>query len=639
MRDVIHLTVAMGILILVPGLARAAPGPNQAPEDLLFQEIPVVITSTRTEQSMLDVPDAVTVITAEEIRDSGATSLTEVFAWVPGLEFMRNSATDVNMSMRGFNKAASSMVLAMIDGRTVYEDFFGVVSWDRLDVTLHDIERIEVIRGPGSALYGANAFLGTVNIITKKARDLPRAHIQVGAGVRGSLVSATGGYTTERAAIKGSLQYRSQDHYRNEMGGSVTVPHRRDDTGLREQKFNATLEYRLSDDTDITLSGGGARLKADIMTDVTTFGYEGPKYYAVLDLNKGPWKFQTFMEHLDLDISALPGAILGGTPLFINDRIQSTTLDFEVQREFSFLKHQFVVGWNSRRLVTDAPVVLGSREAETLHAFFVHDEYAITDSITGFIGARIDDHPKSGVSVSPRASLVFRVGEDSRIRASFARSFRNPTQIENYIALQTQTGPPVTIRGEEDLDPIWVTAYGVGFEHMFGSSLRARLDLFYNVLEDHKVFNLTSLAPPTLSWRNMDRTAIRGAELALEFKILENLRGFANYSAQSAYGPHEGVTPRHKGSAGLRGNLGSRTRFAITGVVMGHTRMEPGPSVSLPDRTVPSRFTVDTFLGVKLLPQFELGLHAKNLFNQVRSHHPMGDEIGSELMVTGTWEF
>lgn len=643
MRDLIHLLLSLVLHAGDPSTTAELPevGAELAPEDLLFQDVPVVISSTRTEKSLLDVPNAVTVITAEEIDASGATSLGELLQWVPGLEIMRNSVTDTNVSLRGFNNTAASNVLVMIDGRTSYEDFFGIVLWERLNVTLADIERIEVIRGPGSALYGANAFLGTVNIITRKPRDLPTSHVVLGAGPTGALVSATGARSSARAALKGSVEYRTQEHFRNDTAAGEQGTHRRGDTGLRAFKANSTLVLAIDDGAELRFRGGLARLSGDLQTSIGTFHYLGPRYDAEVELEVGRWKLQSFLTRLDLDVDTLPltsTLVPTATPIPIRDRIESTTVDFELQRELSIGSHDLLLGMNTRRLVTSSPVILGSREEETHYAAFLQDEYSIRDWLTAYVGARLDRHPKTGNSVSPRVSLVGKLGETSRLRISYASSFRNPTQILNYISLQTHSPPPIPIllSGNEDLDPTWVTAYEIGFERYVGSRLRVSADLFYNVIDDFQVFGVVGSG---LSWTNQDRTVNRGGELSLEFRLWDSVRGFATYSFQSAHGRNEYVTPRHKASAGVRGRLGSRVRYALSGSLVGHTRTEVNATAGLPNRTIHARFMLDAFLGVRLHPRLELGFHARNLTHQVHRHYPLGDEIGSQLLATATWEF
>ena len=141
-------------------------------ELLLMMEIPIVITAARKEQPITEAPSTISVITEEDIRQSGAINLPDILRMVPGLDIMSVRLSDFNVTARGFNHLTANGMLSLIDGRSVYLDFLGTTLWDELPFVLEDIKRIEIIRGPGSALYGANAFHGVVNIITKSPRDL-----------------------------------------------------------------------------------------------------------------------------------------------------------------------------------------------------------------------------------------------------------------------------------------------------------------------------------------------------------------------------------------------------------------------------------------------------------------------------------
>jgi iron complex outermembrane receptor protein len=625
--------------------ATAAEG-DFSPEALLFAEVPVVVSATRTERSLRDVPSAVTVVTAEEIRASGATELAELLQTVPGLDLMRVSTGDLNVSARGFNQSSSSTLLVMIDGRSAYVDFFGVIGWDRLNVTLQDIERIEVIRGPGgSALYGANAFLGTINIVTKRVRDMPGVWLQTGVGPDTNLVTGTVARQHGPAAVKASFRYRQEDHFRNELNSAINVVGRdRHDTGLRSQLGNAAFEYEFEDGSELRVSGGSSRLAAGILTGVGTWDYEGPEYFAQVDLESGPWTLKSFFTRLDLDLTAIPTG-LPVPPVPIEERIVSNTFDVELQRELAWGSHDFLLGGNTRLLSTSSPVVLGARESDALYALFAQDEYAINDALTSVVSLRADRIPNSGTQLSPRASLIAKLGETDRLRFSFARSFRTPTQIETDSSLAIQGFIPfpatlVSVQGNQDLDPVWVTSYEVGYRTLPHPRASASLDVFYSVIEDFKEFTVLSAGPPTvLSWLNRGRTQTYGAELALEFKLYDRLSGFSSYTFQSADGPNEGALPRHRAALGLRGRLLPRLRYALTGVYTGHTDFEASGATPLPEDFIRSHFTVDGFLGLEVTRSFELGFHARDLFHQERRQHPLGDEIGSRLMLSGTLQF
>jgi iron complex outermembrane receptor protein len=629
------------------GAAPAATVPDHsAPERLLFDEIPFVISATRTERPRTDVPNSVRVITAEEIRASGATNLEDVLKTLAGVDVMRITNSDLAVSVRGFNAPANSNLLVMVDGRSVYLDFFGNVLWDQLPVPLQEIDRIEVIRGPGSVLYGANALLGTINIITKSPEDLPTAYARTAVGQRTTLETATAAHHTERVSIKASAQYEARDAFRNDVNPAPNTQRDRDDTALRSRYTNAALYLRPTDDLEVRLSGGIQRFFGDLLVSTTTVDGGGHTGWAQLNVDRGPWSVQAFYSRFSsrngeaLQLPPFP-AIPGEFSLL------STTMDLDLQRTASLGDHEIVVGGNVRRVSTDSDVVLGSREEDMTYGGFVNDEFPISDRLRGFLGLRIDRQSKVGWQTSPRLGLVYRLGETERLRLSVARAFRNPTQIFSYIDQTVVPGvPSLTINGNDELDPIRITAYELGLEGRPHPKLHGDLSLFYNVLEEFPSSFFQSPPPAVvLSFRNRGRTNAWGGEVSLDWSWAQALQAFASYSVQSAHGPLEGSTPRQKASAGLRGSVGP-LRYALTGAYVGHTEFDEGFTQTIPlivggthPLDIPSRLTVDGFVGVRLRQGIEVGILGRNLFHQVRRQHPLGDEIGSEILFTLSGEF
>ncbi len=153
-----------------------------AEEDLIFMEVPTVITAAKKEQRQPETAAATYVITKEDIRRSGATTIPELLRMAPGLDVAQIDANKWAISSRGFNGRFTNELLVLIDGRSVYTPLFSGVYWDVQDTLLEDVERIEIIRGPGGALWGANAVNGVINIITKSAKDTRGGLVTAGAG-------------------------------------------------------------------------------------------------------------------------------------------------------------------------------------------------------------------------------------------------------------------------------------------------------------------------------------------------------------------------------------------------------------------------------------------------------------------------
>src|SRR6202040_2579554 len=148
-------------------------------EDLMNIEVTSV---SKKEQKLSQTPAAVFVITQEDIRRSGATNIPDLLRMVPGLDVAQINANTWAISARGFNLQFANKLLVLVDGRAVYTPLFGGVYWDTVDVPLEDIDRIEVIRGPGGTVWGANAVNGVINIITKSAADTQGGLVTGGAG-------------------------------------------------------------------------------------------------------------------------------------------------------------------------------------------------------------------------------------------------------------------------------------------------------------------------------------------------------------------------------------------------------------------------------------------------------------------------
>src|SRR6266478_8297214 len=146
---------------------------HDADADDIFEE--QVVTASARSSSETRAPASLTIIGEDEIRMSGAATIPEILRRVPGIDMAEMNPSDSNVSIRGFNRRVANKVLVLVDGRSVYQDFLGGTFWPLVDVAIQDIDRIEVIRGPGSALYGANAFAGVVNIITRTGEDVSGA--------------------------------------------------------------------------------------------------------------------------------------------------------------------------------------------------------------------------------------------------------------------------------------------------------------------------------------------------------------------------------------------------------------------------------------------------------------------------------
>ena len=311
----------------------SAEGKGQAYEE-------VVVTASRHAENAIDAPVATTTITSEEIALSGATSLPDLFRRVPGMDVMVLGVGSADVSIRGFNQRVANKVLVLVDGRSVYEDFLGFTLFDEIPIELEEIERIEIIRGPGSALYGANAFMGVINIITKRAGVGPSMQA-VGGGGSGpyGLAHYLATQSVGRFAYRVSAGYDQSNKY------SVDYPANEPDVapqvsdpnlGLRTMKANAVLTYQLTPGSELSISSGVNKIFTEIypLGLLRNYYLDGLHLYTKADATAGPVKLRVFWNHLQAD--AVHSIGRSGVPTTLATAIVTNVLDGDAQLDQAF---------------------------------------------------------------------------------------------------------------------------------------------------------------------------------------------------------------------------------------------------------------------------------------------------------------
>src|SRR5688500_11831584 len=190
----VALTIALAVAAPAAGAQQPPPAqpatppaqpaqlPQPKPDDPVKYEETVVVSASRTEEKLINAPATMTVIGEQTIQSAPTQNFAELLRTVPGLNITQVSARDINVTSRGATGTLATGQLALLDGRSLYQDFFGFVMWDFLPVNLNEIKQVEVIRGPASAVWGANALNGVVNVITKSPREMPGTSAILGVG-------------------------------------------------------------------------------------------------------------------------------------------------------------------------------------------------------------------------------------------------------------------------------------------------------------------------------------------------------------------------------------------------------------------------------------------------------------------------
>ena len=442
-------------------VATAVAATNEFLDMSLEELVDYRITSmSRKEQRVADVAAAAYVISAEEIRRSGAQSIPEALRLVPGLNVAQISRSRWAVGSRGFNDRFSTKLLVQVDGRSIYSPLFSGVLWETQDAVMADIERIEVIRGPGAALWGTNAMNGVINIVTRSAAVSQGGMVSASAG--------TGALTSASLTYGGELE--NGGHYKvfgksKRMGGS---PERESgalgDDAARQQRLGVRIEPQMAE--------GKLSIKAEVFQDRSADVWVMPTLPAYSEdrssyLRKSvmksygqgialqarySWKGENGIDHLlqtsidreQSDHTGLWGSGTGGNKPF-GEAPQLTTmgghktdLDLDFQQRRVNGHHDLIWGLNLRHtsdhlILPSSPyLLLHGRNQRLNYSAFVHDEIALSpERLRLILGSKFEKDGLTGFNMQPNARLLFTPVQDEVYWGALSRSARSMRRIES----------------------------------------------------------------------------------------------------------------------------------------------------------------------------------------------------------------
>ncbi len=475
-------------LFIFPNICNAQLSDNEeiTEEELLFMEIPLVITASKKEQPITESPAAVTVLTSKDIKESGASNIPDLLRSVSGVHVMTKSARDQQVSIRGFNENLNNKLLVLIDGRSVYWDGFGNVFWQMFPIDLDEIDRIEIIKSPVSSLYGANAFSGIISIISKSPDKLPGAGLTLTGGEGDSL-----GFSLIHSAMAGKVDYKIS------IGWNVTDEWESDDDAGEIRKGNFLLRYKENEKSEVSLSGGRVSFEDAAIFPNERSGLtqiKGDFDYLKLDYEYSDFKIHTYYKNEDINSTAL----MSGNDITLSTSTYDTELQYshDFDKEFSLAgeKHSVIAGAGYRHYRVDKNRIIPDTSNQDLWSLFFEDHIGITEKVRFTAGARYDIHPLADSHFSPRLSLSYTPVRDHVFRLSFTKAFRNPTFIDSYqyteseklteIMPGTEIPFKVSAGGSKDLDSEGITSYEFGYFSRWSGRVSTNLNLFYNKYKD-----------------------------------------------------------------------------------------------------------------------------------------------------------
>ncbi len=608
-------------------------------EDLMNLQVTSVSKHT---QKVADAAAAIFVITQEDIRRSGATSIPEALRLVPGLEVARIDQNKWAIGSRGFNGRFDNKLLVLIDGRSVYTPLFSGVYWNVEDVMLEDVDRIEVIRGPGATLWGANAVDGVINVITKKAKSTQSAVVTAGAG------------TEERAAggvryggkLGDNTYYRAYTKY-FDWGPSAYPSGMTAHDGWDALRGGFRADWTPAGANSLTLQGDIYRTRFDETLTVAslsapysnTFPNDG-KYSGGNIL--GRWNHASEGSSMSLQMY-YDNTTITDHSLFGDHQ---NILDIDFQHGFHVGdSQQFVwgVGYRSIRDKNDASFTVSLQPNQvTLNQFstFIQDEISLADNrLQITLGSKFERNEFTGFEIEPNARLLWNLTPNQSIWTAVSRAVRTPALTEEGLRLNSQVIPPgtpanptplpavVAVFGSQQFNSEDLLAYELGYRVQATSSVSLDIATFYNnysnlrSAEPGAPFVEGSPAPtdiviPFVAGNKMSGGTY-GVELFADWKVIPKWRLVGSYSYlqmdihknRDSQDPTpdnpNGSSPRHQWY--LRSSIDLPKHFEQDTTLRFVDQ--------LPGLNVPSYYSLDAHLGWRPVTKLEISIGGQNLLN------------------------
>ncbi|HYD18853.1 MAG TPA: TonB-dependent receptor [Patescibacteria group bacterium] len=575
----------LALCVSVPAIAGAADSYfDLPPEELLNAR---VTSASRRAESLFESPNAVYVITHDDIERAGVTTIPDALRMAPGVNVAQLDGNSWAVNIRGLNGLVSNKLLVLIDGRTVYNPAFAGVFWETVDLPLDDIEHIEVVRGPGGTVWGANAVNGVINIITRNAADTQGTAVQAMAGnrERGIENLRQGGQLPDNGFYRVYARAMDQSESPAPGGGDANDEWKRLRTGFRADWDGMTVQgdaYRINTDQFSFVPNFTGPAFGTVFS--TQFHYEGANILGrwERDLSGGQLMLQSYLDYV--------GRSGGAT---ISDR--HLTYDLEAVYNLNARgRHEWTTGAGYRLVTSNETNIPGSvvspdSRIDHLFSLFAQDKIRFFDTLSLTLGTKVEHNDYSGLEVQPNAKLQWLPSEEQTVWAAVSRAVRTPTQIEQNVSTVAGNGAGTQngLVPNPGFDSETLIAYELGYRRRITPNLSVDTTAFIHDYDNLAVVNSgtpfivnNGVDPPFLFtpffFANGGAAQTGGIEVAAEWQPRSDLSFNASYSyldvqmhantnvpGQEAL--TEGQTPHHQLS--LRTHWQATDQLSLDGTV------------------------------------------------------------------------
>ncbi|MES2354313.1 MAG: TonB-dependent receptor [Pseudomonadota bacterium] len=592
----------------------------------------IEITSvSRKAQKVSEAAASIFVITREDIRRTGVTNLPEALRLAPNLQVAQISSSQYAISARGFNTSTANKMQVLIDGRSVYTPLYSGVFWDVQDVLLEDVDRIEVISGPGGTMWGSNAVNGVINIRTRSAYDTQGTTLVAGSGTedRGLVEFRHGGKFAETGAYRVYGKYTDQDSTVLANGNSAEDSWNKSQAGFRTDWNNATDSF--------TVQGDAYQGTSDQRFTGTNLAIDGAnllsRWQRQLTKNSN-LQLQIYYDHTNREIPR-------------SGAETRNTFDVDFQHQFNVAKnHDIVWGGGYRSSKDHVQNTAGFAfipEKRTLDTsnLFAQDSIALFDNKAQLtLGSKFEHNSYTGLEIQPNIRLGWKLSDRQFAWAAISRAVRTPSRIDRDIFVPPSSRFPFNLIGGPDFQSETLTAYEAGYRTQPNSRLSVVISTFYNVYK--RIRTLTPVPGTTGNAviNNGEKGDTYGAEMWADFYLT------ASWRLKAGYAYLEEDLRVDPGSIMTNETDDAKHRFLF------RSSMDLTPNIELdgtlthvsaiPAIAVPAYTGMDIRLGWRANKTLEISLTGRNLLDQ--QHSEFGTtaerrEIQRSALLKAVWKF
>ena len=612
-------------------------------EKLLSFDVQVTSPSKKA-QSISEVTSAIYVLSGEDIRRSGATHVAEALRLVPGVQVARIDKHRWAITVRGLNSSFAKHLLVLLDGQSVFSPIFNGVFWDQYELDLNDIDRIEVIRGPGAAVWGSNAVNGVINIITCSAHGTQGTRASLGGGSETQLLSSLryGGKVGEDHAYRVYGRFVKRDDSELSNGDQADDTYDSARAGIR-------VDSNLSKKNSLTLKADGFYSNRDLTTTVPSLQ---PPFVDTDSFSGDKKSFgANLLGRFERNYSENSNLTIQGDYFFEKQTdlnvfpLERHTLHFDIRHRFSPIENHDTIWGGEYRFHHDS--IEGSfaddfspeSRKTDLVTWFIQDEITlIKDRLRFIVGTKLEHNDHTDFEYMPNARVLWTPNKSNTIWAAVSRAISNPSRVNDDVIIPLVAFPEpesgltglVTLFGDRDVEAEELTAFELGYRLEPSEKFNIDVSGFYNLYNDFItseasvpfVGTLRDQSTPALIlplvFDNKQRAESFGAELALQWQArdwwkfigtysylhLDIINGSSTDASNSAF--FEGVNPEH--TFNIRSHIDLLDSIELDQIVRYVGGLDFG--------SIDSYFELDLRAAYKLTQEVSVSVTGRNLLNE-----------------------